>query len=48
MAGGNIPLGMGVALGMTATVVIMTGYYVWRSNKYFDGLIQTVQREVRQ
>lgn len=48
MAGGNIPLGMGVALGMIATVVIMTGYYVWRSNKYFDGLIHTVQREVRQ
>jgi uncharacterized membrane protein (DUF485 family) len=48
MAGGNIPLGMAVALGMIAMVVILTAYYVWRSNKYFDGLIQAVQREVGQ
>lgn len=48
MAGGNIPLCMGVALGMIAMVIILTGYYVWRSNKYFDGLTQAVQREVRQ
>jgi len=48
MAGGTIPLGMAVALGMIALVVILTGYYVRRSNTYFDGLMQIVQREARQ
>jgi uncharacterized membrane protein (DUF485 family) len=48
MAGGNIPLGMAVALGMIALVVILTGYYVWRSNRYFDGLVQAIQGEARQ
>jgi uncharacterized membrane protein (DUF485 family) len=48
MAGGDIPLGMAVALGMIALVVILTGYYVRRSNKYFDGLVKVVQREARQ
>jgi uncharacterized membrane protein (DUF485 family) len=46
-ASGNIPLGIVVALGMIALVVILTGYYVWRSNKYFDGLNQAVRREAR-
>jgi uncharacterized membrane protein (DUF485 family) len=45
MAGGNIPLGMAVALGMVVLVVILTGYYVWRSNRYFDGLVQAIQGE---
>ena len=48
MAGGRIPLGMAVALGMIVVVVILTGYYVRRSNKYFDGLNQVVQREADQ
>lgn len=48
MAGGNIPLGMAVALGMIALVVVLTGYYVWRSNRYFDGLVQVIQGEARQ
>ena len=48
MAGGNIPLGMAVALGMIALVVILTGYYVWRSNRCFDGLVQAIQGEARQ
>ncbi len=48
MAGGNIPLGMAVALGMVVLVVILTGYYVWRSNRYFDGLVQAIQGEARQ
>lgn len=45
IAGGNIPLGMAVAFGMIALVVILTGYYVWRSNKHFDVLVQAVQRD---
>jgi uncharacterized membrane protein (DUF485 family) len=48
MVGGTIPLGMAVALGMIALVVILTGYYVWRSNRYFDGLVQAIQGEARQ
>ena len=48
MAGGNIPLGMAVALGMVVLVVILTGYYVWRSNRYFDGLVQAIQGEAHQ
>ncbi len=48
MAGGTIPLGMAAALGMIALVVILTGYYVRRSNTYFDGLMHIVQREARQ
>jgi uncharacterized membrane protein (DUF485 family) len=48
MVGGNIPLGMAVALGMIAAVVILTGYYVRRSNKYFDGLARLVQQECGQ
>jgi uncharacterized membrane protein (DUF485 family) len=46
MMGGNMPLGMIVALGMIALVVFLTGYYVWRSNSYFDGLMHAVQREI--
>ncbi len=45
MAGGAIPLGMAIALGMIALVVALTGYYVRRSNTYFDGLTQIVHRE---
>ncbi|MGY3410845.1 uncharacterized membrane protein (DUF485 family) [Bradyrhizobium sp. GM5.1] len=45
MAGGAIPLGMAIALGMIALVVALTGYYVRRSNTYFDGLTQIVHQE---
>ncbi|MCJ9699987.1 MULTISPECIES: DUF485 domain-containing protein [unclassified Bradyrhizobium] len=45
MAGGAVPLGMSIALGMIAMVVALTGYYVRRSNTYFDGLTQLVRRE---
>jgi uncharacterized membrane protein (DUF485 family) len=39
---------MAVALGMIAAVVLLTGYYVRRSNKYFDGLAQLVRQECGQ
>lgn len=45
MVGGDIPLGMAVTLGMVALVVALTGYYVRRSNTYFDGLTQVVHQE---
>ena len=48
IAGGDIPLGMAITLGMIALVVALTGYYVRRSNTYFDGLAQLVRRECGQ
>lgn len=45
---GTLPLGMAGAFAMIGSMVVLTGYYVSRSNAYLDALTQSVQRECEQ
>jgi uncharacterized membrane protein (DUF485 family) len=45
VAGGALPLGLLLALLMIVLVVILTGFYVQRSNSRFDGLARALNRE---
>jgi uncharacterized membrane protein (DUF485 family) len=44
----NIPLGITLGLGLIAMDVLLTGYYVQRSNTYFDLLTELIRREAGQ
>ena len=48
VAGSVIPLGLFLALGMIAVVVLVTGLYVQRSNSRFDELTSALKREFGQ
>jgi uncharacterized membrane protein (DUF485 family) len=40
-----IPLGLLLALGMIVSVVLLTGFYVYRSNSRFDECARCLNRE---
>jgi uncharacterized membrane protein (DUF485 family) len=48
IAGSSIPLGLLLAMCMIAAVVILTGFYVYRSNSRFDELARALNREFGQ
>ena len=48
VAGGSIPLGLLLAMSMCVVVVMLTGFYVYRSNSRFDELANLLNREFRQ
>jgi uncharacterized membrane protein (DUF485 family) len=45
IAGSAIPFGLLLALFMIASVIILTGFYVHRSNSRFDQVARTLHRE---
>jgi uncharacterized membrane protein (DUF485 family) len=45
VAGSAIPLGLLLAVSMIVAVVILTGFYVYRSNSRFDELARDLNRE---
>jgi uncharacterized membrane protein (DUF485 family) len=45
IAGSAIPFGLLLALFMIASVIILTGLYVHRSNSRFDQVARTLHRE---
>jgi uncharacterized membrane protein (DUF485 family) len=48
VAGSAIPLGLLLAVSMIVAVVILTGFYVYRSNSRFDELVRDLNREFGQ
>jgi uncharacterized membrane protein (DUF485 family) len=48
VAGSAIPLGLVLAMSMIVVVVILTGFYVYRSNSHFDELARNLNREFGQ
>ena len=48
VAGSAMPLGLVLAVAMIATVVMLTGFYVQRSNSRFDELTHALKREFGQ
>jgi uncharacterized membrane protein (DUF485 family) len=48
VAGSSIPLGLLLAMSMIVAVVILTGFYVYRSNSRFDELARVLNREFGQ
>jgi len=48
VAGSSIPLGLLLAISMIVMVVILTGFYVYRSNSRFDELSRLLNREFGQ
>jgi uncharacterized membrane protein (DUF485 family) len=48
VAGSALPLGLLLALAMIAIVVVLTGFYVQRSNARFDELTHALKREFGQ
>jgi uncharacterized membrane protein (DUF485 family) len=48
IANSAVPLGLFLALAMIVLVVMLTGFYVQRSNSRFDRLAQLVTREFGQ
>jgi uncharacterized membrane protein (DUF485 family) len=48
VAGSSIPLGLLLAMSMCVVVVMLTGFYVYRSNSRFDELASLLNREFRQ
>jgi len=45
---GDMPLGLVLALGVIVLVVILTGFYVQRSNARFDDVARTLNRRFGQ
>lgn len=45
VAGSAIPLGLAIAMLMIVGVVILTGFYVYRSNSHFDALARNLNQE---
>jgi uncharacterized membrane protein (DUF485 family) len=45
VAGSSIPLGLLLAMSMCVVVVMLTGFYVYRSNSRFDELASLINRE---
>ena len=48
VAGSAVPLGLLLAMTMIVMVVILTGFYVHRSNSQFDELTSDLKREFGQ
>jgi uncharacterized membrane protein (DUF485 family) len=48
VAGSSIPLGLLLAMSMCVVVVMLTGFYVYRSNSRFDELANLLNREFRE
>jgi uncharacterized membrane protein (DUF485 family) len=48
VAGSSVPLGLLLAISMIVMVVILTGFYVYRSNSRFDELASLLNREFGQ
>jgi uncharacterized membrane protein (DUF485 family) len=48
VAESSIPLGLLLAMSMIVAVVILTGFYVHRSNSRFDELARVLNREFGQ
>ena len=48
VAGSSISLGLLLAMSMIVAVVILTGFYVYRSNSRFDELARVLNREFGQ
>ena len=48
VAGISIPLGLLLAISMCVVVVMLTGFYVYRSNSRFDALASLLNREFGQ
>jgi uncharacterized membrane protein (DUF485 family) len=48
VAGSDIPLGLALALSVIVLVVLLTGFYVQRSNSRFDELARRLNRRFGQ
>jgi uncharacterized membrane protein (DUF485 family) len=48
VAGSDIPLGLALALSVIVLVVLLTGFYVQRSNSRFDELARGLNRRSEQ
>ena len=48
VAGSDIPLGLALGLTVIVLVVLLTGFYVQRSNSRFDELARGLNRRFRQ
>jgi uncharacterized membrane protein (DUF485 family) len=48
VAGSSIPLGLLLAMSMCVVVVMLTGFYVYRSNSRFDEVATLLNREFGQ
>jgi len=48
VGGSSIPLGLVLAVSMIVAVVVLTGFYVHRSNSRFDELARALNREFSQ
>ena len=48
VAGSAIPLGLILAISMIGVIVVLTGFYVHRSNSHFDELSRSLNREFGQ
>jgi uncharacterized membrane protein (DUF485 family) len=45
VAGSAVPLGLFLAITMIIVVVMLTGFYVYRSNSHFDELVCDLRQE---
>jgi uncharacterized membrane protein (DUF485 family) len=48
VGGSDMPLGLVLALAVIVLVVLLTGFYVQRSNSHFDELARTLNRRFGQ
>ncbi len=45
VAGSAVPLGLFLAMTMIVVIVMLTGFYVYRSNSRFDELVRDLHQE---
>jgi uncharacterized membrane protein (DUF485 family) len=48
LAGGATSIGIVVGFGVILLAIALTGFYVWRANREFDGEIAAIKAESRQ